>query len=107
MENIKIPSKNEIKKAENYRLQNNFIYQKLYAHENILKNILIEQSIDGDGNCFFSNLSYLYTNNQEIIYFLEIFPQIEVKDKIIDTTNYISKVTIEKNYSGFFEKVKL
>jgi len=32
------------------RQQNDFIYPKVYAHK-------IEQNIDGDGNCYFRNLS--------------------------------------------------
>ena len=55
----------EIIKTEKYRQENYFIYQKVYAHENISKNYVLEQSIDGDVNCYFRNLSYFFVNNQE------------------------------------------
>ena len=85
----------------------------------IYQNLVQEQSIDGDGKCYFRNLSYFYVNNQEYHAFfrnilfqyisnnqtdiLNEFPQIEVKDKLISTINFLPKIAIESNYAGFFE----
>ena len=53
-------------------------------------------------HAFFRNILFQYISNNETDTLNE-FPQIEVKDKLIETINYLPKIAIERNYAGFFE----
>ena len=78
-----------------------------------------EATIIGDGNCFFSNITYFYILKGDYYLLLRRilvtcieknktknisdFPQIEIYNKLINTIYYIPKRSNNKNYSNGFE----
>ena len=59
--NIKIPIINQ----NGFNLNNKFLYFNVTNKKIIEYTITKEIKIDGDGNCFFRNLSYFFTAKQE------------------------------------------
>ena len=114
-----IPTDNEILNSEKYRNNNNFVYQLVFSHSDINQDILKQNKIKGDRNCFFRNLSYFYTKDENYYSFfrdnlfqyinnnkdniIAEYPKIEVDDIIINTEEYIPKIKENKFYGGFFE----
>ena len=113
----------EINSTESFRFNNNFLYHYVYNHQNIDKKYILEQEFDGDGNCFFRNVSYFFTHKQIYhLFFREIlfnyvienqnkiileFPKLIIKDKLINTNDYIPKISQYGNYSTEFEISKI
>jgi len=119
VKSTEIPILEEINKTVKFRNNNNFLYHFVINHENIDSKYLIEKEIGGDGNCFFRNLSYYYTNLEKYhLFFRELlynyiidnqtnvikdFPQIVIKEKIVNTKDYIPNIAIAGNYANGFE----
>ena len=117
---INIPaSDDEIAETNSFRKNNNFVYHLIYSYSNINYQILKQHTIIGDGNCFFRNISFFYSqkeiyhpffrnflyeylnnNKQDII---DNYPDIEVNDILTKTVNYIPKICRNGNFAGFFE----
>lgn len=114
-QNIKIPIINQ----KSLNLNNKFLYFNVINKKIIEYQITKEIEIDGDGNCFFRNLSYFFTGTQEYypffrkILFLYINknkeqiaienPYIEFNNNLIEIENYIPKINTDKNFAGELE----
>ena len=87
------PRIEELKKNKDNRIKNHHLYHKITNKEKIEENeIIAHEGIEGDGNCFFRNISFFLLIIKTIMTFLDkycIYISIIIKMKFIKNVPFI------------------
>ena len=117
--NISVPSNKEMQNYIDKSENNYLLYYKIINHLNIEPTEFIEKNINKDGNCFFNNISYFFTNTEDYHLFFRYIlykyckyylseitnyhPLIDYKGKTYSTINYINLIKNTNFYAGDLE----